>query len=70
MFLTASKVKTWNSGLIDNRFLKIDSNNYLLITVATQLSERTTNAEINKTKDLCLVKLYKTVTIVICTYTP
>ena len=33
MFLAASKVKTWNSGLIDNRFLKIDSN-VLIVTIS------------------------------------
>ena len=35
MFLAASKVKTWNSGLTDNRFLKIDSN-FLSVTISVK----------------------------------
>jgi len=33
MFLAASEVKTWNSGLIEIRFLKIDSN-FLIVTIS------------------------------------
>ena len=35
MFLAASKVKTWNSGLTDNRFLKTDSN-FLSVTISVK----------------------------------
>jgi len=33
MFLAASKVKTWSSGLIDNRFLKINSKNQISLNI-------------------------------------
>ena len=35
MFQAASKVKTWKSGLIDNRFLKMDSN-FLSVTISVK----------------------------------
>ena len=35
MFLAASKVKTWKSGLTDNRFLKTDSN-FLSVTISVK----------------------------------
>ena len=35
MFQAASKVKTWNSRLIDNRFLKSDSN-FLIVTISVK----------------------------------
>ena len=71
MFLAASKVNIWISGLIDNIFLKIDSIclshtisvkkalhfcEYLIYNISVNYSYKEKRyAEINKTKYLCLV---------------